>query len=303
MVLIVLGAILLYAYVGRESSDAHEALPREVAARPSEVIDPTASAVHRIEPPSSSVAQRDDAHDLLFELNHLTDGRAFALKSWMAPERGGRFYAEYVARHCGSLLQLSAIMTTAQASSSLPSESLIPANEKLARAQRLCGQFTEAELAQFSLADRTGREAKAEDAFFKLTASLSAAGGGDPDQRRTAVRNILDNGDALLIDQLGARLYSSSGSFSFQGRGYAGPALDVLMAAIRLAPCDLGLSCGQEDLSLIAPCLATGHCPPSRQAEVEQAFSSDPAKYAQVLKLRDDIVQAIRRRNASAFVP
>ena len=306
--LLAVGALAVWTYLSRPppSGVLGDLRPLRPAISPKVASVPRSAApAETAAPPATpcSSAAKCGVATLAGDMRDMRDARAFAIAAWEHPERGGVFYAEYVTRTCKSLLRTLDVMSLAQPASDVSSESRIAAGQALARAQRLCGQFTKEELEKYSLAS-SQRPSSTGDRFFALTAKLTQVRvTGEPAAQRDAVAEILRADDPLLLDQMLIRIVASPQGLYFQGKYYkdAGDR-ESLLAAIRLVPCDLGLSCDGADLSMLAGCISQGKCYASRLEQAREFYGSDAQQLDRIMKLKNEVTAAIQARNADAFL-
>jgi hypothetical protein len=157
--------------------------------------------------------------------------------------------------------------------------------------------------------------AKASDPLVKAHQAflLARASQADPVAANVALRNALDQvistQDPLVFDDLGARLalhrspQNGSVEYWFLGKSYALQADVDFGAAVYLLPCGLGLRCDGSEPRAELRCATGAGCEGGRFGEVRALLANRPGAYDSAMVLYSQMVEAVRSRDGSAFMP
>ncbi|MDR7332422.1 hypothetical protein [Roseateles asaccharophilus] len=212
------------------------------------------------------------------------DLRASLHAALAARAQGGRLYARALARRCAAVAGLA------------PPEQAPDVNHPLhqravARQAALsagCAQFPNAEWLGF--VNVAADEAAGDDPLLTLQQS-------DLDDA-ALLQAVFARPDALLLDELGERLLlrriAGEPVLYFDGQRFDTEADRALaQSALRLLPCEFGLTCDERDPEVWLACLRGDGCAASRAAQ-------EPAA---ALGLAQRLAAALRGRELQRFLP
>ncbi|QIL81037.1 hypothetical protein G7047_14870 [Diaphorobacter sp. HDW4A] len=77
---------------------------------------------------------------------------------------------------------------------------------------------------------------------------------------------------------------------------------EVVGAASRLAPCEMGLVCDEREFSVAMPCAATGKCDGSREGALRRLFQSRDKDFDNALSTAKELAQSIRDEEGSRLL-
>jgi hypothetical protein len=278
----------------REPVDARSA-PMSSSGRPlnpsSQIASDGAKAFHR------SIAD---------DFSRIVDGHRFVIDEWNHPEIGGQFYGSQVADKCSFVKQFTAHLSEAQPEPDDVGHShYLAALDALRRLQARCGQFTDDELLQFSGNNLLTDQARKDRLMKSVLDFNDAAKSRDAAARDQSLAEIIREKDPLVIDQLGSRilLRPGNGTFSFDDISVqAKDPENILIAAMYLAPCSLGLPCDANDADLMIGCVSGSGCYVSRHEKIQATLAQgDEAKMAQIDALASRIASAIEADDVQKF--
>lgn len=211
------------------------------------------------------------------------DLRATLHAALAARARGGRLYARALAHRCADLAGLPPVA---------PADANDPRHQR-ASARRAalaagCSQFAPAEW--LALVNISADQATADDPLLAVQQS-------DLDDA-ALLRAVFDRPDALLLEELGARLLlrriDGEPTLYFDGQRFdAEPDRATALAALRLLPCHFGLACDERDPDVWLACLRGDGCAGSRAEQVPAAAAPLAARLA----------DAVRGRELGRFLP
>ena len=222
------------------------------------------------------------------------------------PERGGRYYANYIASRCHSVAALAELPNQSQPETPEKTGDHVAMIAAFDKIRRVCGQFTKDDFGLWSEMKRSDME---RDILFSASAALQATSGTHPsdnDARQKALSKILELGDPLLIDRIGIGLSISrdqQGTFLyFDGKKeyvYTGP---PLMAAYYLLPCGIGLGCSVlQDMDLTMMCATGAACYADRFAKTLAVDAGgDPIRYGRILDSYAALLSAIKGKEVQS---
>ncbi|MET0384068.1 MAG: hypothetical protein ABW032_11660 [Burkholderiaceae bacterium] len=135
--------------------------------------------------------------------SNIADGRVFVLVEWGHPERGGRYYASHVADQCQFVKEFTEHLSAPQPDvQSVGPNDYMRAAGALQKLQARCGQFSDAELAQFSKNSLFSQNPE-RDSLASLAEQFNmAAKTQDVRKTQEALVRVLQSKDPMLIDQL-----------------------------------------------------------------------------------------------------
>lgn len=255
-------------------------------------------------PPTAS--QQPVSPSMAREFSHIEDGRAFVLKAWTQPERGGRFYASRLVDWCAHAKANSALLETAQPDvNTVGAENLAPAAQALDLLQRRCGQFTQEELDKYS--GQALLKSHDADKFVQAVQSYVATRRGSEEERARGLTSVLQQADPLLIDDIRSGLLMHSGPQGayayFDGQRYRAMDDPAIISAMYLVPCELGLDCSAStDGELAMRCASGAGCYADRLAVLQSQYASDPKRIELIRRYAEQLAQAIRSGNYGKFI-
>lgn len=248
--------------------------------------------------------------NLLDKFTKMIDGRQFVLEAWAFPEKGGYLYGSHVADRCKFVSSFTDLNSQSQPPTPPASSDHVKVITAFDRLKRLCGQFTEAELADHSGLTAMVSTNRDKDILLKALGDLSTATRlHDEAGRRKAISNILIIGDPLLIDKVGMRLSISSdeaGSYLyFEGKKLRINSEPALASAFYLIPCGMGMDCsGSNDIDLLIQCANAFTCYSDRFAKIRAVDAGgDPVRYQAILNAYSALLGAVKAHDASKFSP
>ena len=242
------------------------------------------------------------------QYNEISQGRPFILDAWARPAEGGRFYASRVVDHCHGL-EITGDLDRPQPDIAAVGEAdYLQASAALQRLQARCGQLTSEDHATYAGRKLLGATDHGSDVLVAASHEFSKALSSGIDDRKTAVRRILELRDPLLLDDVGMRLSlygGSDGSYLyFDGTKYFVRNDPSIAAAYYLLPCGLGLDCGNADPELAMRCVVGTGCYSSRfdLVRAEMAGGSEQ-KNEKILSMYRALVSAVQAGEVHRFVP
>jgi hypothetical protein len=168
-----------------------------------------------------------------------------------------------------------------------------------------CGQFSDDELSRYSVDALISAQDGVPDALSQLADRFSRSV-ANPQERKLALKAVLDSHDPLLLDELGPRIAlhrDNEGAYLlFNGRRYPVREDPPLLAAFYLVPCAFGMPCGDTDMDLARQCIAGAGCYETRFARARAEVGNDPERYKAVIRAYEELAAAIRAGNVDAFL-
>ncbi|MBI3349738.1 MAG: hypothetical protein HY020_21325 [Burkholderiales bacterium] len=205
------------------------------------------------------------------------DLRATLHAALAAQSRGGRLYARALAHRCADLAGLQSVA---------PVDANDPRHQRaVARLAALaagCSQFAPAEWQ--ALVNISADQMTADDPLLAVQQS-------DLDDA-ALLHAVFDRPDALLLDELGARLLlrriDGEPTLYFDGQRFDAE-LDraTALAALRLLPCHFGLACDERDPEVWLACLRGAGCAGSRAEQAPAAAGALAGRLADALRGRE----------------
>lgn len=205
------------------------------------------------------------------------DLRATLQAALAAPAQGGRLYARALARRCATLAGLQAAAT--------PDVNDARHQQAVTRQAALsagCGQFANAEW--LALVNIGTDEAAAGDPLLAIQQS---------DLDDAALLNaVFARPDPLLLDELGERLLlrrvDGQPMLYFDGQRFDDErSRATAQAALRLLPCQFGLTCDERDPEVWLACLRGDGCVASRAEQETPAARALTTRIAEALRARE----------------
>lgn len=257
----------------------------------------------RISPPS----RKASGTTIVDAYSKMGDGRKFVVEQWGHPDGGGRLYASYVTDGCAFVKNFTEDLANIQPDiEKVGADDYIKASEALKRIQLRCGQFSDAELLEFS--KRTAFESNSvKDKLIQQISTFAKASSGTViEEKREAMVAILLSKDPLVIDQLGARLLMNNDlrEFTFDDIRIPYSALqNDLVSAMELVPCNLGLQCDSNEFALLLSCAGGSGCYASRADKILQTIAQgDDTRMKQIIALSNRITLAIESNDVQKFL-
>lgn len=234
-------------------------------------------------------------------------------------------YARALVRPCAALAALDAPPV---AEGPPPSTTRADVNDPVRQRAQARRQVWEAGCAQLPTEEwvalmNVGRgEGGVADPLLALADGAAADG---PGGRKARLAAVMAKPDGLLLDELGPRLLRpDAGGLWFDGKVYASDDEQrVLNAALRLLPCEFGMTCDEQDPAVWMACLQGDGCYMSRQAQVlagmvdgvrdgvgdagkagdpgSAGIADDARRQAEVFALRDRLRDALRSQAVDRF--
>lgn len=237
---------------------------------------------------------------ILKAYNAAAGGRAFVFEAMNRPGEGGRYYASRLAQACSGVEELLARTTTSDSSNGAMQKARADAEAQL---RSRCGDFSEKELAEL-LAASADTSASSDGLIAASRAVSTSAWRGTEEGRRATLDALLATGDPVLLDEIGLRIAQyPNATLIVEGKSYA-ISDPTALTAFYLAPCRIGLDCtARSDPLLAVHCFATGACYQDRNEKaLKEMVSGDSAKLQEAQKLASVIAEAVKRRDANAFM-
>jgi hypothetical protein len=243
----------------------------------------------------------------LTEYNAIRNGRVFVLEAARHPQRGGAYYASWVADTCLAVKDLGLLELGQPEVDEVGVDGLVMASHALNSLRARCDQLTDDELASYSgQALRNSPAGKTDVIGIAVGRLIDAKGKGIP-AVDAAVQAILETGDPLVIDRLNlqliARHHSDGGFLYYDGQKYPLSESAGVSEALYLLPCELGLACGIEDPMLAMQCVRGGGCYQSRSERVlEELAKGDRERFEAIRALATSMATAVRARAYGKFL-
>ncbi len=246
---------------------------------------------------------------MLDEYYRKRSGRAFVAYSIQHPELGGIFYAKHFLRQCalvrlGDNEQLQAVQSLVDNDSNGPTH--LQRTKAIQFLREKCSDFTHAELEKIdTLAENSYERDVLKQESKKLYESQTKK---NIDEINGAVKEVLDRADPIFIDQKGAQILSpgvtQGMTVYFMGKPYR-LSTEVVLTAVYLLPCEIGLRCTMnEDIPLAYQCASGRGCFESRSDHaLAEMVGGNAERYSEADLLAKEMAAAIRQKNTAAFMP
>lgn len=212
--------------------------------------------------------------------------RAFIYRAMKDPEHGGYAYSAYVLSICSGM-------------NAAPKGQDSEAQRAARVALRTRCDMSDSERAQMD--DDLFRALLKEphkDPISNTTGEAKIA--ASPAERRALLEQVMAfRLPSLALLQAAAPMDEGKGAY-FQGRYYDTERGRQFYLAMNLAGCSFGVDCSGNSAAALALCAKRGWC----ADDVASALRAGrPGDFDQIQALSQQIVQAIQRRDAAAFVP
>jgi hypothetical protein len=262
--------------------------------------------------PAAHVPERDDALTrfgrMARERAHARDLRVFVESAKRRPEDGGVAYAIDTLVMCQGLSELATSAARRQREMAQgPADLLAARLNALERLTHRCAGFTREELSRDP--PELWKSAATSDPLLAWRSRRSqATRDRDYGQRRQLAIELFEMRDPLL---LASGLASVVGVYEqgkavvyLDGRRFGGLAAEDFWSAVGLLECSFGVPCDESDIYVLHACALEGACFSDRiELYRQQMFRDAPATFEAILRVRDRLVDAIRRGDIDAFKP
>jgi hypothetical protein len=246
---------------------------------------------------------------MLDEYYRKRSGRAFVAYAIQHPELGGIFYARDLLRKCsliryGDTEQLQGVQKAVDSDSNGPTH--LQRTKAIQFLREKCSDFTDAELAEI---DTLAENSYERDVLKQESKKLhEAQAKKNIDEINGAVKEVLDRADPIFIDQKGPQILSPGVTqvmtVYFMGKPYR-LSTEVVLTAVYLLPCEIGLRCRMdEDITLAYQCASGRGCFESRSDHaLAEMVGGNEERYSEAEQLAKEMAAAIRQKNTAAFMP
>lgn len=250
-----------------------------------------------------------DIRNTLLAYNSTINGRAFAIDSWSKPGSGGQFYASVLIDKCAAAY-LNGLLSQVQPDINLVGEkNYLQALSAITMLQGRCGQLTSEDFQKYSssvLIDSTNTD---RDILMNVVSKFrNSVLAGNRINRESAIKEIFELGDPMVIEDIGIRLslYSDkAGAYLyFDGEKFPLKNEPAIAAAFYLLPCAMGLACDSRDPDLQVRCITGAGCFANRYERVAKEMSGeDGRKSAEIFAFYGALASAARAAEFSKFIP
>jgi hypothetical protein len=243
-------------------------------------------------------------HELRQRYRSVDLGRPFFQWALAHPEQGGAYYARKLAGQCKGLVYRKGVLSDNNRAyepgfDSQAYQRKIAAIEQL---RRRCGDLSESELddvlRQTDPADLKGR-----DPLLNIARVWEAQAASRDERARKTQALFVSQMDPLLADDLGARLFRAQrpGTIYFDGREWSLTDTPLVVTAIYLLPCELGMDCSaQTDPGLAMACSSSADCHVSREDKaLKEMLGGNKADLAAAQALSRQMAAALRSGDPS----
>ncbi len=248
---------------------------------------------------SPNVANHWSATSLVSALKRSSSYRLFVLEALQTPEKGGVFYAQKVIFGCTQAND--ALLAAAKASIPGRAAALTEFNSRC-----------DITLEQLNALVQKQPDILKRDPLLGMMNGLAS---NQADIKRKTLSDALKTQDPMLLFESPALSFSrrvqsgSDGSGEkvltyFNGKWLSEADAAPFRYAQKLAACDFGLPCQQNDLWLSNLCVTGNECAYSRQEYMERfVYPNQPAWRAKIEQYRSEIKEAVKTQTVAAFVP
>lgn len=262
--------------------------------------------------PAAPTPERDDALTrfgrMARERARAPDLRVFVESAKRRPEDGGVAYAIDTLVMCQGLSELASSSAQLQREMAQePADPLAARLNALERLTRRCAGFTREELSRAPL--QLWQSAATSDPLLAWRARrLQATRDRDYGQLRQLAIELFQMGDPLSLTSglaSAVEVYEQGKPVVYlDGRRFGGLAAEDFWSAVGLLECSFGVPCDGSDIYVLRACALEGACFSDRiELYRQQMFRDAPATFEAILRVRDRLVDAIRRGDIDAFKP
>lgn len=239
------------------------------------------------------------ATSLATALKRSSSYRLFVQDALRKPEKGGVLYAQSVVFACTK---------ASDALSGIPQASTPKRDAILAEFKTHC----DITLDQFNAQLRAQPNTQERDPLFAMMNDLAS---NQPEIRKKALAEALKTQDPMLLFETAALSFSRRVAPNGEGgvekvlTYFNGQWLDEgdsapFRYAQKLAACDFGLPCQQNDVWLNTLCVTANECASSRQEYMARfVYPNQPQWQSRIEQYRAAITAAVKSQSVAAFVP
>ncbi|GKT15686.1 hypothetical protein AVHY2522_08980 [Acidovorax sp. SUPP2522] len=264
--------------------------------------------------PSKNVAL---SAQILSRYNDSKDLREFVIYAMKHPELGGTYYAVHALSQCKSVVAdgkyFKQVQTPYSADKTNSDYTSISKSADILRAQ--CANFITSELSDSRIAEVKSEGVQKKDPLLIAERNFlekinSPANNKEEQQqnRKSALTQLLATQDPMVIEDIGPRIAlqvdpdTGVRGYKFNDHFYPLASDTDVGLAIYLLPCGLGLNCNSTEFDVASRCASGVECSDSRMDYVKSMLKEKPGAYEKVIKVYEEMINAIARENVSSFL-
>ncbi|WCM89054.1 hypothetical protein [Acidovorax sp. NCPPB 3576] len=254
---------------------------------------------------------------ILNRYNDSKDLRAFVIYAMQHPELGGTYYAAHALSQCKSVTAdgkyFKQVQTPYSANKNNSDYTSISKSADILRAQ--CANFLASELSDSRIAEVKSEGVQKKDPLLlaerNFLEKINSPGNNKEEQRqnrKSALTQLLATQDPMVIEDIGPRIAlqvdpdTGARGYKFNDHFYPLASDTDVGLAIYLLPCGLGLNCNSTEFDVASRCASGVECSDSRMDYVKSMLKEKPGAYEKVIKVYEEMINAIARENVSSFL-